>query len=365
MNVPFGDLSRQYAALKSEIDEAVSRVLARGWFILGKELEAFEQELASYLGCAYTVGVASGTEAIQLALTAAGVNPGDEVITVANTCVPTVTGISSARATPVLVDVNPVTGTLDPDLLEQALTPDTRAIMPVHLYGQCVEMDRVLEIGSRNGVPVIEDAAQAIGATWRSKKAGTLGLAGCFSFYPSKNLGAYGDGGAVATNDSEFCARLKRLRNYGEERRYHHTIIGMNSRLDEIQAAILRVKLRSLESANARRRSIAKAYNQLLNNEQILKPVESSPGTHNYHLYVIRCERRDELQRWLADHGIGTLIHYPVPIHHQESYSGLKVSNKGFPVSERLCREVLSLPIFPELRDDEVQYVVECVNSFA
>lgn len=364
MKIPFGDLRRQYESMRGEIDAAVGRVLERGWFVLGEEVEAFEREFAAYLGARHAIGVASGTEAIQLALVAAGIQPGDEVITAANTCVPTVAGISSANAVPVLVDVDPASFNTDAAKLEEAITAKTGAILPVHLYGQAADMEPIIEIAHKHGVKVIEDAAQAHGATYKGRKLGTIGDAGCFSFYPSKNLGAYGDGGAVVTDDEETAGRLKRLRNYGEERRYYHATKGINSRLDEIQAAILRVKLVHLERWNARRREIAAMYDSEINTDLVQKPARLSYGEHNYHLYVVRCGERDAMQQHLASRGVATFIHYPIPIHLQDAYRDLGKREGDYPAAENCAREVLSLPIFPELTDAEVHYVAESVNSF-
>ena len=347
------------------MDSAVQRVLNRGWFILGEEGQQFEREFAAYLGARHALGVASGTDAIHLALVAAGVQAGDEVITVANTCVPTVTGISSSGALPVLVDVDPASFNLNPSLVERAITPRTRAIVPVHLYGQAADLDPIIEIARRHNIRVVEDTAQGVGAMYRNRKLGAIGDAGCFSFYPSKNLGAFGDGGAVVTDDDDIAERLRRLRNYGEVRRYYHATRGVNSRLDEMQAAILRAKLPLLDGWNRRRREIAAIYDREIRNELIRKPVELDYGVHNYHLYVVRCRRRDELQKHLADCGVGTLIHYPVPIHLQEAYQDLGQREGSFPVAEECSREILTLPIFPELTDDEATHVAESVNSFA
>ena len=365
MKIPFGDLRRQYDAIRSEVDSAVQRVFERGWFILGQEGEQFEQEFAAYLGADHAVGVASGTDAIQLALIAAGVEPGDEVITAANTCVPTVSGISSSGATPVLVDVDPASFNMDPEKLEDAITPRTRAIVPVHLYGQAADLDPISEMARRHDLRVIEDTAQGVGASYKGRKLGAIADAGCFSFYPSKNLGAFGDGGAVVTNDEKMAQSLRRLRNYGEVRRYYHATKGVNSRLDEIQAAILRAKLPLLDGWNQRRREIAAIYNRKIDNELIRKPVELDYGVHNYHLYVTRCELRDELQQHMANQGVATLIHYPVPIHLQEAYAELKAGEGRYPVSEACAREVLTLPIFPELTDEEADLVATSLNSFS
>lgn len=364
MKVPFGDLRRQYDTIKDEIDSAISRVIERGWFVLGKEVEQFEREFAEYLGVKHVVGVGSGTEAIHLALLALGVEPGDEVITVANTCVPTVSAVSFAGAKPVLVDIDPKSFTLAAEKIGDATTARTKAILPVHMYGRAADMAGIIEIGKKKGIPVIEDTAQGHGARYQGRRLGALGDAGCFSFYPSKNLGCYGDGGAVATNDSETASRLKRLRNYGEERRYFHTTKGFNSRLDEIQAAILRAKLPFLDQWNQRRREIALLYEREIVNPIVEKPTGSEDGAHCFHLYVIRCRRRDELQKHLTVCGIGSLIHYPVPIHLQEAYSDLNKHPGDFPVSEKCSSEVLSLPIYPELTDEECRYVASCINAF-
>ncbi len=364
MKVPFGDLRRQYNANRERIDSAIGRVLEGGWFVLGREVESFEQEFAAYLGAKHAVGVASGTDAIHLALRAVGVAAGDEVITAANTCVPTASAISLAGAVPVPVDVDPVSYTADPERIKAAITSRTKAIIPVHLYGQAADMDAVLKVSRESGIPIVEDVAQGHGAIYREKKLGTIGEAGCFSFYPSKNLGAYGDGGAIVTASRELADRLRQLRNYGEARRYHHTSVGFNSRLDEIQAAILRAKLVDLDSSNARRREIAALYNREITNPIVRKPVELEYGRHNYHLYVVRCEQRDWLQQHLADLGVHTLIHYPVPIHLQEAYGWLGMKRGACPVAERCASEVLSLPIFPELTDEEALYVAASVNSF-
>ena len=364
MKVPFGDLARHYQGIRTEVDESISRVLRKGWFILGEEVSAFERDFAEYLGCRNVVGVGSGTDALHLALVAAGVRPGDEVITAANTCVPTASGITSAGATVVPADVDPLTFTIQPAVLERAITPATRAIVPVHLYGQAADMDPIIEVSRRKGIPVIEDAAQAHGATYRGKKLGTIGDAGCFSFYPSKNLGAFGDAGAVATDNDDLAATLRQLRNYGEKHRYFHQTKGVNSRLDEIQAAILASKLRHLDAWNLRRRQIARFYDSEITNPAVSKPIEQPYGRHNYHLYVLRCPNRGDLQRHLASHEISTLIHYPVPVHLQEAYADLGLGRGSFGVAEQLAEEVLSLPIFPELTDDEARHVADSVNSF-
>jgi dTDP-4-amino-4,6-dideoxygalactose transaminase len=364
MKVPFGDLRRQYDAMRQEIDEAVQRVFERGWFILGVEGENFEQEFAEFIGVKRAVGVGSGTEAIHLALRAVGVEAGDEVITVPNTCVPTVSGIWAAGAVPVLVDVDEKSFTLNPDKLTAAITSKTKAILPVHMYGQAADLEPIIEIAHKHNIKVIEDAAQAHGATYKGQKLGSIADAAAFSFYPSKNLGANGDGGAVTTNVDEIAERIIRLRNYGQEKRYYHKTKGTNSRLDEVQAAILSTKLKHLDKWNERRREIAKIYDESISNPVIQKPAQMPYGQHNYHLYVIRCQKREQLQRSLNDKGIITLIHYPVPVHLQEAYSDLNKGEGDYEITELLAEQILSLPIFPELTDEEALYVVDCINSF-
>jgi dTDP-4-amino-4,6-dideoxygalactose transaminase len=364
--VPFGDLRRQYQSIRSEIDEAVRRVLERGWYVLGSEVEQFESDFAGYLGVSHVIGVGSGTEALHLALVACGVRPGDEVVTAPNTCVPTASAISAAGAVPVFADIDPSSFNLDPGKLERAITARTRAVVPVHLYGRAADLDPILDVCRRWSVPVVEDNAQGHGATYKGRKLGTIGAAGCFSFYPSKNLGAFGDGGAVATNNDETAARLRRLRNYGEERRYFHSIKGFNSRLDELQAAILGTKLRFLDAWNERRQEIAALYDREITNPLVTKPSPPPPqfGSHVYHLYVLRCERRDELRDYLAVRGVGTQVHYPVPVHLQDAYRDLHHQVGAFPAAEQSCAEVLSLPIYPELSDEESLYVAQCVEDF-
>ncbi|TFB12831.1 DegT/DnrJ/EryC1/StrS family aminotransferase [Candidatus Marinimicrobia bacterium MT.SAG.4] len=368
MQIPFGDLKRQYLTIKEDIDEAISNVLNRGWFILGEELRTFEEEFASYCNAKYGIGVGSGTEALHLSLVACGVEPGDEVITVPNTAVPTVSAISCAGAIPAFVDIDPNTYTMDPSKLEDYLkkrstTRKAKAVIPVHLYGYPVDMDPILEIARRYGLKVIEDACQAHGAEYKNQKVGSLGDAGCFSFYPSKNLGAYGDGGMIVTNDRDLAKRIRMLRNYGQENRYHHNIKGFNSRLDEIQAAILRVKFRYLDRWNERRRQIAKIYDQATASSEIKKPIEMDYAKHVYHLYVIRTKNREEIQQDLLNNGIETIIHYPIPIHLQEAYKDLKLKESKFPHAELHAIECVSLPVYPELSDSEVQYICDVISG--
>jgi dTDP-4-amino-4,6-dideoxygalactose transaminase len=370
--IQFGNLHTQYTTIQSEIDAAIQEVLDSGRFILGQQLEQFEQEFAAYCGAQYAVGVGSGTEALHLALVASGITPGDQVVTVPNTAVPTISAITFAQAIPRFVDIDPDTCLMDIDLLAQFLDAEIRhkgnmrikALMPVHLYGQCVDMAPLLELARQYRLPVIEDAAQAHGALYNGQKAGTLGDIACFSFYPSKNLGAYGDAGMLVTNDEVMSKQLKLLRNYGQETRYQHTITGFNSRLDEMQAAILRAKLPHLDAWNDTRRQHAKQYTSALASTEIHPPVEAAYGRHVYHLYVIRCKQRDQLQQYLLDHGIQTFIHYPIPVHRQKAYADLQLSEGSFPVAEQTVREILSLPIYPELSPSHIQEVCACLNDF-
>jgi len=362
--IPFNELKKQFADIDEEIRQAVTEVLDSGWYILGGQGRAFESEFADYLGAGHAVGVGSGTDAIQIALMGLGVGTGDEVLVPANTCVPTVCGIASTGATPVAVDVCADTLTISPDAIQNAVTPAAKAIVPVHLYGHPCDMDPILEIASANGLLVVEDCAQAHGSMYKSRKCGTLGDAAAFSFYPTKNLGAYGDGGAVVVNDSSLAKRLKMIRNYGEEKRYHHTIKGVNSRLDEIQAAILRVKLRYLDTFNDERRRLAGVYHAALANAPVVLPPEAPWAYHNYHLFVIRSPQRDALQKHLLDNEIQTLIHYPIPVHLQDGYRDIFGRNEGdFPITEKACDEVLSLPLYPGLSGEDIQKIAGVLSG--
>ena len=364
-SVPAFDLSRQYSAIKAEMDAAVAGVLAGGSFILGENVGAFEKEFAAYCGADFAVGVGSGTEALHVALLALGIGAGDEVITVPHTAVATVAAVELAGARPVLVDVDPQTMTMDPRLVEAKITSRSKAILPVHIYGQTADLDPLLALAQRRNVMLIEDCAQAHGAQYRGKRAGSLGIAGCFSFYPTKNLGAYGDGGMVVTSDEAVARRLRLYREYGWEQRYVSSVRGgTNSRLDELQAAILRVKLRHLDEWTEARRARAAQYGSLLQGAAVLTPVEKDYARHVYHLYVIRSQRRDALRQYLRDNGVGTAIHYPVPVHVQPGYADLGNGRGSFPVSERLAGEILSLPMFPELTDAETQHTAAMIRQF-
>jgi dTDP-4-amino-4,6-dideoxygalactose transaminase len=356
MRIPQTDPRAGYLAHQSEIDAAIARVLCGGHYILGGEVAAFEGEFAEYLGAASAVGVASGTDALTIALRACGIGPRDRVATVSHTAVATVAAIELAGAIPVLVDIDLATYTIDCDALE---TVDARAIVPVHLYGHPADMPRIMEIARRRGMRVIEDCAQSHGASIQGRKTGTWGDAAAFSFYPTKNLGAIGDGGAVVTNDPEIAERARRLREYGWRERYISESAGMNSRLDELQAAILRVKLRHLSNANARRREIAAAYSACVHD--LVLPETRADAVHVFHQYVVRCGSRDALQARLREEGIGTLVHYPVPVHLQPAYRSC-VKHGSLGRSEQAAREVLSLPMYPELNDADVASVCRAMR---
>ncbi len=352
--IPFNDFTAQYESIQGDLDTAVKTVFRSGRYILGGEVEAFQNELARYLGVRYCVGVASGTDAITLSLVAAGVEPGDEVITTSVTAFPTITAIARTGARPVVVDIRDEDGLMDPSAIRSQITAKTKVIVPVHLYGQMCDMAAIQKIASESGLKVVEDCAQAMGALYNGKKAGTLGRAGAFSFYPTKNLGACGDAGAVATDDAQFYERIKLLRNYGKKDAHRHVETGFNSRLDELQAAILRVKLRHLDRWNMRRRQIAQEYQKGLGKHHCLK--EDAGGFHVYHLFVVRTKKRDHLMERLAKEGVSTLVHYALPVHLQEAFIWKK--NGSLPVAERFTREILSLPIYPELTDSEVQEII-------
>jgi dTDP-3-amino-3,4,6-trideoxy-alpha-D-glucose transaminase len=358
--VPFLDLRRQTDALRPELDSALADVLDEGRYVLGPPVEEFERAFADYCGASHAVGVASGTDAITIALQAVGVGPGDEVVVPANTTVPTVAGVEAAGAVPVLADVDPMTYTLDPGSVARALTNRTRALLPVHLYGQCADVPTLLDLARAHGLKLVEDAAQAHGAEIGGHRTGSLGDAAAFSFYPTKNLGALGDGGAVVTDDPAVAEEARRLRSYGERERYDSVRSGWNSRLDTLQAALLLVKLPRLEGWNERRRQLAARYDQLLAGTDLVLPIEAEGRRHAYHLYVVRARWRDDLAGRLAEQGVQTLVHYPRPIHRHAAYRRLA---RHLPVSERLCDEVLSLPLYPEFRDDEVERVVEALST--
>lgn len=364
MQVPFIDLKAQFACIKQEIDQAIGQVLSRNDFILGRDLTLFEEEYAAFCQAKYAIGVDSGTSALELALRALGIGPGDEVITAANTFIATALAISYTGATPVLVDCDPQTYTLDVSKLDQAVTRRTKAVIPVHLYGQPADMDTILEFARRHGLTVLEDACQAHGARYKGKRVGALGDAAAFSFYPGKNLGAYGDGGIITTNNPEISDAVRMLRDYGQRGKYHHIIKGYNRRLDTLQAAVLRVKLKYLDSWNQARRAHAKRYTLLLAGSGVITPTEADYADSVYHLYVVRAKERDELQAYLKERGISTGIHYPIPIHLQPAYAELPYRKGSFLVTEKYAAEGLSLPMYAELTPDLIAYVASSIAEF-
>ncbi len=363
VRVPFGQLKRNYLRIKDEIDRAVQRVLDSGWYLLGKELQQFEQDFSTYCGLTHGIGVASGTEAIQIALGACGISSGDDVLTVSNTCVPTVAGIESAGARCVFVDIDSDTYTMDPECIEARITPRTRAIVVVHLYGQCADMDGILDVARKHDLKVIEDCAQAHGALYHGKHAGNFGDIAAFSFYPTKNLGAYGDAGMVVTRDHGLAENARRLRDYGQEKRYHHVMKGINSRMDELQAAVLSAKLPFLDGWVRRRREIASRYSSAFESLDVVCPVEAEGREHGYHLFVIRVKDREHFRGKMAALGVQTDIHYPVPVHLQPAYAEYGPQGKFLAVTEAQAGELVSLPIFPELTDDEVAQVIQAVEK--
>lgn len=358
MNVPFLDLKAQYRAIAGEISAAIDPVLANADYILGEELKLFEQEFAAYCGVKYAVGLDTGISAIELCLRALGIGPGDEIITVSHTFIATVSSISFTGARPVLVDVCSDTYTLDVRQLQAAITARTRAIVPVHLYGQPADMDEILRIADAHNLAVVEDACQAHGASYRGRRVGALGVAGCFSFYPGKNLGAYGDGGMLVTNDAALADKVRMLRNYGQREKYHHVFLAYNRRLDNLQAAILRVKLRHLDAWNAGRQRIAELYDEMLAGvEEVKTPKRVPDRSHVFHLYVIQHPNREGLRAHLKQMGIETGLHYPIPVHLQPCYHELGVRFGALPVSEATAQNVLSLPMFPEMTEEQASYV--------
>ena len=365
MKVPFGDLARESAAMAPQYHAAIARVLERGWYILGDELAAFEREFAEWLGAQACVGCASGTDALTLALKALDIGTGDEVITVANTCSPTVVGIENSGARVRLVDADPNTLLLDVSRLAGAVTSKTRAIVPVHLYGSAADMPALLDFARQARLAVVEDCAQSHGSTWDGRKSGTFGDIGAFSFYPSKNLGALGDGGACVTNDAALAERLRQLRNYGQQSRYVQVARGLNSRLDELQAALLRTKLPQLARWNQRRQVIAARYTDGLRGISGLRmPQVPSAASSVFHLFVVLHPRRDALQQFLAECGVGTAAHYPVPVHLQPAYADLGYAPGAFPAAEQAAQCVLSLPMHPWLSDGEIDHVIASLRRF-
>jgi dTDP-4-amino-4,6-dideoxygalactose transaminase len=362
--IPILDLKGQYESIKDEISEAIRGVLESGHFVLGPNVEALEKEVAEYCQCRYGVGVASGTDALRLSLHALGIGPDDEVITTPFTFIATANTISHCGARPVFVDIDPRTYNINPAAIEAAITERTKAIVPVHLYGQPADMDPITELAEAHGLYVIEDAAQAIGARYKGQLVSSMGHAGCLSFYPTKNLGAYGDGGMVVTNDATLAEKIDVLRRQGGKKKYHAEMLGFNSRLDSLQAVVLGVKLKYLDGWNEGRRQVARQYNELLAGLPVISPHESPDVYHVYHQYTIQTPQRDTLAAYLKERGIGTMIYYPVPLHLQELYADLGYGEGSLPVSEAASREVLSLPMYPELTEAQQQEVIQAIGEF-
>lgn len=364
MNVPLVDLRKQYASLKEEILGGIEQVLDGMQLFLGENVQGLENEFAQFCGTRYGIGVSDGTAALIIILRAMDIGAGDEVITVSHTFIATAEAILLAGARPVFVDIHPNTYLMDIAQVESKITPRTRAILPVHLYGQTVDMAPLRELASRHGLRVVEDACQAHGAEYKGRRTGGLGDAGAFSFYYSKNLGAYGEGGFITTDDGELARRIRMIRDHGSGQRYHHDLIGLNGRLDEIQAVVLRAKLPHLQEWNEQRRRHASRYNQLLQGAPVVPPVACPENTHVYHLYVIRAPRRDELQAWLKSRGVFTGVHYPIPAHLQGALSSLGCQAGDLPVTERVVGEILSLPMYAELTEAEIACVTDSIQAF-
>ena len=360
--LPLVDLKAQHASIAAEVQAALDRVMANTDFILGADVAAFEEEFARYCEAEQCVGLDSGMSALELGMRAMGIGPGDEVITPAGSFIASSSAISFTGATPVWVDVDAATYNIDPDLIEAAITPRTKAIMAVHLYGQPADMDAILEVGRKHGLPVIEDACQSHGARYKGRRTGSMGAFAAFSFYPAKNLGAYGDAGALTTNDAELAEKVRMMRNYGQREKYDHVYLAWNRRLDTIQAAVLRVKLRHLDRWNASRRTIASLYDELLKDAGVTLPRTSPDVEHVYHLYVVQVEGRDKVQQELSAQGVGSGIHYPVPIHLQEAYRAAGFGRGSFPVTESAAERVLSLPMYPELTEEGVRRVAAALG---
>ncbi len=365
MEVPFLDLKTQYRQIEQEVIPMVTEAMSNAAFIGGPQVSGLENEFAEFCESKYCVGVNSGTDALRFALIAAGIGRGDEVITVPNTFIATTEAISQAGATPVFVDVLPGTYNIDPGLIEEKINQNTKAILPVHLYGQPADMTPLLQIAKKHNLIVIEDACQAHGALYKGKKAGSMGLAGCFSFYPGKNLGAFGEGGAVVTSDENLAKEMSMLRDHGQEKKYYHAVEGFNGRLDAIQAGVLRIKLKKLKGWNDARRKNAAYYNELLSGlDGVTIPVETEGAESVYHLYVILVDDRDGLQKYLGEKGIGTGLHYPVPLHLQKAYAHMGYKEGDFPVSESVSKKLLSLPMFAELTKEQIEYVCESIKEY-
>jgi len=363
MQVPFLDLKRQYQSIKEEIDQVVREVVESGRYIGGEKVENFEKDIAHYVGVKHAIGVSSGTDALLASLMAVGISPGDEVITSPFTFIATAEVVSFLGAKPIFVDIDEETFNINPDLIEKKINSKTKAIIPVHLFGQMAEMDSIMEIAGKYGLKVIEDAAQSIGASYKGRAACSIGDAGCFSFFPSKNLGAFGDGGMVCTNDDAIADTVRQVKEHGSASRYHHTRIGFNGRLDAIQAAVLDVKLRHLDGWTKKRIENSEYYNNNLK-ELLRVPIKKVDGIHVYNQYSVLSDRRDELTKYLNSRGIPTAIYYPIPLHSQPSFSNLGNGEGDYPVAEKISKKIFSLPIFPELYPEEKEYIIETIREF-
>lgn len=362
--IPLVDLKSQYQSIKPEIDTAIGHVLETGAFALGPAVADFEKQFAPYCGATLAAGVNTGTSALHLALLALGIGPGDEVIAPAMTFIATASAIDYTRARPVLVDVDPGTCTMDPAKIEAAITPRTKAILPVHLYGQCADMDPILAIARKHGLPIVEDCAQAHGAEYKGRRAGSLGVMGCFSFYPGKNLGAYGEGGAVVTNNPDYDKNIRMLRDWGTATRYHHDLKGFNYRMEGIQGAVLGVKMKYIEGWTEKRRAAAQAYrSRLAGMPGVRLPEEAADRRHVYHVFAVFVENRDAVAKQMQNAGVGVGIHYPIPVHLQKCFAELGYKPGDFPVAERIGREELSLPIYPELGTADLESVVDSLRK--
>lgn len=365
MKVPFLDLKAQYDSIRNEINQSINQVIKECAFAGGPFVEKFENEFAEFCQCKYVIGVGSGTEALWIALLALGIGTGDEVVTVPNTFIATAEAVSFCGAKPVFVDIEEQTYTMNPDLLESAITPRTKAIIPVHLYGQPADMDRILKIAKERALFVIEDSAQAHGALYKKRPVGSIGDVGCFSFYPGKNLGAYGEAGAIVTNHAEIASKCKTLRDHGQPKKYYHDLIGWNARMDGLQGAILSVKLGRLKASNHLRRKNALMYNKLLTDEEnLILPEEADGNEHVYHIYAVRSPQRDALIAYLHNKNIYCGIHYPVPVHLTEAYRHLGHAQGSFAVAEKCSQEIVSLPMFPELTNEQLEYVANNISNF-
>lgn len=364
MNIPFVSFESMHKEIENEILDKFKEVYQKNWFIQGEEVNKFEEEFAKFCDSKYCIGCGNGLDALYLILRAYDIGEDDEVIIPSNTYIATALAVSYTGATPIFVEPDLLTYNINSTLIEKAITSKTKAIMAVHLYGQPADMDNINRIAKKYNLKVIEDSAQSHGALYKGKKVGSLGDASGFSFYPGKNLGALGDGGAIVTNDKELADKVRAIANYGSDKKYHHIYKGTNSRLDEVQAAFLRIKLRNLEKWNEERRLISQKYITGINNSKIIKPIESDYAKHVWHLFVVRLEKRNEFQKYLNDNGIGTTIHYPTPMHMQEAYKDLNITEGSLPIAEEISNEVISLPMWYGMKDEEIEYIIDKINNW-